>query len=1108
MRKIYRRALALLLCAVMLLACCAAAEEDACNHENCVPVVDFQPVVYTPVDAESHRCTEDMMIYTECQDCGLRFSGKPGEANVWTERHGFADGVCVDCGYVCPHGHVSDYGYFERIDSAEPIDATSHQATGLWVTDRRCDDCYMSLENEEIEGETRVLDHSMTDEGFCWACGYGCDHESTSEYYDLEDLTFAEVDDEYHQTTGRRIDYVRCEKCFYALERKEEPYSALDGHSYNEAGVCELCGHVCGHSSTYTDMTFTGERYTPRDKWEHVAAGTERRVTTCVYCDKALGDVTEPRTYDESYDHEDGKCAKCGYQCPHSYVYTDTEVDEDSLTYRDSGSESTHDAVCRAEQFERCADCGTRLSAAKAVEVRKPSEHSYEDGVCVDCGHVRACKHENVKLSEYDVDDAKTRYEDTGDDAEHNVVSVRVMRNLCLDCGEWVGEAVSTVEKREPEGHEYDENNVCPYCGHANACAHANAYLRPSGYDERSSEDTGSEATHRSVYTNYRLTLYCPDCRSSLSEEVRPTYVEELEHDYEDRDVCVSCGHKRACAHENAFEAGDFRTITGYTPLTGVTHSYSGEYVRSLYCPDCGKTLEELSAEERTETEAHEFSEYGYCYQCGFINNCPHEHIVEKVPEYQNYVMSTQYVNEGWHRVVASVASEDYCLDCGQRVGESEQEDTLMERHSFDRDGVCVDCGYRQTCGHGNVHAYTYQIGKAVCEDVGSDVVHQATRKLMRNLSCLDCGETLEDALVDAADVSMLSHDYDANGVCKDCGHARKCDHAETDTSSYSRGRTYYTDIGSDEVHLAQGAWKVTTTGCSVCGIELERLESSNYSEEESHAYMNGVCQDCGHVNACKHERTQTQTDIVGQTRDAGDKGHVNTGYEIESVFCETCGETLSSKLLNRNASVLEEHWYDGGICLACGHVEPKKKPAETKAEAADSAELELVYVPVEALDGVRASDRLPAREAMATVGDALGDVWVDIPAMGKLLTAGEKAAFDVLSVHDRLLVTLTVIGLDSADEAVSDAADKLVEVVKARVGDMTDDEKRAWTALRDELFPHEDIEIDEVIHDSVKVDVVIDRAGDKTHQRYTFIDDDGQWVLYGIEVGRYVEKA
>lgn len=251
-------------------------------------------------------------------------------------------------------------------------------------------------------------------------------------------------------------------------------------------------------------------------------------------------------------------------------------------------------------------------------------------------------------------------------------------------------------------------------------------------------------------------------------------------------------------------------------------------------------------------------------------------------------------------------------------------------------------------------------------------------------------------------------------------------------------------------------------------------------------------CTVCGKVFKTEHKTVaalgHTGGEPVRENIVAARAG-VAGGYD-EVVYCDVCGEELSRTHVDVPA-------------LPVPAVEPAA-PAEPVTP------MELVYEPVDELHGVKPADHPAADEAMAAVGAALDgeDVTVEIPGVEKLLDAEELQQFNTLPVKDRLLVVLSALGF--ANETLSDIggmsedAQALADTVAERMAQLPEDEKQALLQTMAEAFPKGAVTIDGQTYDSFSIDLVIDRAGEKTYERYTFYDDNGAWKLYGIEQGEY----
>ena len=264
-------------------------------------------------------------------------------------------------------------------------------------------------------------------------------------------------------------------------------------------------------------------------------------------------------------------------------------------------------------------------------------------------------------------------------------------------------------------------------------------------------------------------------------------------------------------------------------------------------------------------------------------------------------------------------------------------------------------------------------------------------------------------------------------------------------------------------------------------------------------------------------------------------------GSYDEVVVCTVCKQELSrkavavDKLAHTPAEAVRENitaakpgvpgGYDDVVyCSVCKtelsrtHVDLPALPDEEDPDEAKPAvpEVALVYEPVDEnteVNGVRVADHPEAAEALATVGEALeGEtVTVSIPGAEKLMDEAEKERFDKLPVKDRLLVVLSALGfandgLDDVGEGMSDDAKALSADITERMEALPENEKQALLNSIAAQFPKGTVTVDGKACESFSIDLVIDRDGAKTYERYTFYNDGSAWKLYGIEKGAYKE--
>ena len=320
-------------------------------------------------------------------------------------------------------------------------------------------------------------------------------------------------------------------------------------------------------------------------------------------------------------------------------------------------------------------------------------------------------------------------------------------------------------------------------------------------------------------------------------------------------------------------------------------------------------------------------------------------------------------------------------------------------------------------------------------------------------------------------------------------------------------------------------------TYCTVCKKELSRKTVTDKATGHTAGVavreneVAATCQKAGsydevvYCTVCKAELSRTAKTVEKLAHTPGDpveenrveaKPGVKGSYD-KVVYCTVCKEELSREVVAIPALPVEQKAEEAPV---------EEAAAEETAEEA-TAEYEFVYEPVSEeteVNGVKAADHQEAAKVLETVGEALeaeseGDdvtVTVTIPGVEKVLDEEEMKTFDTLPVKDRLLVALSALGiaddLGGAVEGMSDDAKALSDSIAERMEAMDEAEKQALLTAIAEEFPKGTVTVDGVEYESFSIDLVIDRDGDKTYERYTFYDDNGTWKLFGIEKGVYKE--
>ena len=286
-------------------------------------------------------------------------------------------------------------------------------------------------------------------------------------------------------------------------------------------------------------------------------------------------------------------------------------------------------------------------------------------------------------------------------------------------------EAEPAVEEPALAGTEEDEDDECP---------HESFHVEACGYDEETAQyqDYGDEEFHFAKYTSAIYCKVCDDCWEIMWDEAekRPlpgVWVTIEEHSYENG-VCERCGHVRKGEDD----------------------------------PD------DPGWEEDPE-------------------DCEHKNVIRKY--YFDFDSATyKAVDNRTHSVTALCLGYEYsCPDCYEYWTEEfpEEETHSFEEEHFYSEGVCVDCGYKNTCEHKNVVDEGWIVEKGGIEVTfqqipGNDKEHYlAGGSISRYIYCKDCGENLwwrYKSIYDENggvpfDKPVTEEHYFVNGVCVGCGY-------------------------------------------------------------------------------------------------------------------------------------------------------------------------------------------------------------------------------------------------------------------------------------------------------------------------------------------------
>ena len=209
---------------------------------------------------------------------------------------------------------------------------------------------------------------------------------------------------------------------------------------------------------------------------------------------------------------------------------------------------------------------------------------------------------------------------------------------------------------------------------------------------------------------------------------------------------------------------------------------------------------------------------------------------------------------------------------------------------------ACAARAEENACAHENIETWEDVVGTYASVD---DQAHEVTGNRYRFSSCTDCGAGLGRVLLEEGVTFSENHHYyryneetgrdDYVGVCETCGHENACTHENAE---------HWTDVVgeamsiNDKEHSVTGE-KVEVMHCPDCDVGIDVYTGETTTITENHYYYRhndetgrdeyvGVCERCGHENACTHEDADHWTDVDGESTSLNDKEHSVTGEKVE----------------------------------------------------------------------------------------------------------------------------------------------------------------------------------------------------------------------------------
>lgn len=303
-----------------------------------------------------------------------------------------------------------------------------------------------------------------------------------------------------------------------------------------------------------------------------------------------------------------------------------------------------------------------------------------------DCPHLNVDQFECMYVADYKPIDEK----------KHLLEGFVEIDTYCSDCGEVVKEEITNTPKTDEGDHWFDDG-VCRLCLYVNTCPHEHIFPNDDYYvwnDEPSCTDNGDGTHTVSGYGYVSSSEYCSVCGESWETPGESGPIVYTEKHYFWDGLCEGCGAENTCDHAHVHSSVEFESVSECDPIDAQTHRVTGYTQLCNYCPECREGwYGETSAEKSERTEDHYFDE-GICQDCGYINICTHENVVELEDIWM--AMGTRYVgyDEQCHTIYAYVNHFLMCADCGEKLEYlyCDLQPEVKEAHSFEN-GSC-NCGY------------------------------------------------------------------------------------------------------------------------------------------------------------------------------------------------------------------------------------------------------------------------------------------------------------------------------------------------------------------------------------------------------------------------------
>lgn len=767
--------------------------------------------------------------------------------------------------------------------------------------------------------------------------------------------------------------------------------------------------------------------------------------------------------------------------------------------------------------YTLCSLCNSEVPGTRneTQTLSMTKGHSYDaTGKCEECGHTNSCTHSNVGTVPISIDP----HDYTPVSSTEHSYKCDVEESLyCWDCDIYLSDK-TLVEKDATKtgGHAWtiaNATSICSLCQYT--CTHDETET-DSRIDGVAVYVSTDDTTHTATGCFYDET-WCTNCGATITTGESKSETRSEDHSYDENGVCTLCKH--ACTHpesaqiHQSFQSGNII----YTALDDKTHKNTTTEIQEVICSICNITLSTSDPEQYSYESSHSYGENNVCEDCGYVNACKHPE--DQIISY-SWVEGDTYepVNSQIHRLTGDLIVEKYCNNCYMTLSQSVVQTNFSKLyyHSFDEDQRCTACGYTIACEHPEDKIAVVTFFKSPSDYVAVNVdTHEYTADYCEEKYCTVCSTTISITVLEETREVTESHNFN-EGVCINCGYKTDCTHPKKKCSSSFFNNSNIYEPKNSTHHTGTGT-RIKITWCNACSSMIsDELVDNNYTFDEKHTFVEGVCKQCGYVNTCDHpanQRKTVQEVYRGEIISTTSREHTWSGVIQNNTVCSVCGECLDYKLVS-NSTLTEKHTFKDGFCSICG----VKKPVSS-SDTNDDSEPVVTYTEIAATTvthGVSAASPLRMAETLLTAAEHLaleiqGENFSITPMHAdEILTDGEMVTFSELPVSEQVLVLLSAIGyqdeidhyLTENELALSGDALALAASISDRVAAMTDEDRAAHTALVEEFFPVETITANGAECEFAVIELKITIDGVTHYERYGFCPDESNgWYFHSLSV-------